>query len=183
MVRGGGFDGDAAQERSAARRFSDKTWKIQDPQLPKSVWYFTDAQFLGFRIVRRMGELAPKGDSDVRVAGRGQQDSPTDGEKAQSRGNLPGKETGKKEDGYRSLPEFQAGAAAHVKGMIGEGNSNGLVFKGKPSAGKSEISQDEVLASYRRQAEAELNTERVPEALKETIKNYFLSLGTGEGRK
>ena len=27
-------------------------WKIQDPQLPKSVWYHTDAQFLGFRIVR-----------------------------------------------------------------------------------------------------------------------------------
>ena len=26
--------------------------KIQDPQLPKSVWYHTDAQFLGFRIVR-----------------------------------------------------------------------------------------------------------------------------------
>jgi hypothetical protein len=124
-----------------------------------------------------------KGDSDVRVAGRGQQDSPADGEKAQSRSNLPGKEPGKKEDGYRSLPEFQAGAAAHVKGMIGEGNSNGLVFKGKPSAGKSEISQDEVLASYRRQAEAELNTERVPEALKETIKNYFLSLGGNDQKK
>jgi hypothetical protein len=27
-------------------------WKQQDPQLPKSVWYHTDAQFLGFRIVR-----------------------------------------------------------------------------------------------------------------------------------
>ena len=26
--------------------------EIQDPQLPKSVWYHTDAQFLGFRIVR-----------------------------------------------------------------------------------------------------------------------------------
>jgi len=38
--------------RSAARRFSDKSWKQQDPQLPKSIWYLTDAQFLGFRIVR-----------------------------------------------------------------------------------------------------------------------------------
>ena len=47
-------------------------------------------------------------------------------------------------------------------------------------AGKSEVSQDEVIASYRRQAEVELNTERVPEALKETIKNYFLSLGIGK---
>jgi hypothetical protein len=124
-----------------------------------------------------------KGDSDVQVAGRGQQDSPGAEEKAQSRSNLPGKEAGKKEDGYRSLPEFQAGAAAHVKGMLGEGNSHGVVFKAKPAPGKAEISQEEVLASYRRQAEAELNTERVPDALKETIKNYFLSLGTGEGRK
>ena len=38
--------------RSAARRFSDKSWKIQDPQLPKSIWYLTDAQFLGFRVIR-----------------------------------------------------------------------------------------------------------------------------------
>ena len=45
------------------------------------------------------------------------------------------------------------------------------------------MSQDDVIASYRRQAEAELNTERVPEALKETIKNYFLSLGIGEETK
>jgi hypothetical protein len=67
--------------------------------------------------------------------------------------------------------------------LLGEGNSSSLEFKSKPSARKSEVSQEEVIASYRRQAEAELNTERVPEALKETIKNYFLSLGVGEGAK
>src|SRR5471030_2443620 len=27
-------------------------WKQQDPQLPKSIWYMTDAQWLGFRLVR-----------------------------------------------------------------------------------------------------------------------------------
>jgi hypothetical protein len=27
-------------------------WKQQDPQLPKSIWYHTDAQWLGFRLVR-----------------------------------------------------------------------------------------------------------------------------------
>ena len=27
-------------------------WKRQDPQLPKSIWYMTDAQWLGFRLVR-----------------------------------------------------------------------------------------------------------------------------------
>ena len=26
--------------------------KQQDPQLPKSIWYLTDAKFLGFRIIR-----------------------------------------------------------------------------------------------------------------------------------
>lgn len=52
-ARGGSWDdGDADKLRVAARRASDKTWKMQDPQLPKSVWYLTDAQFLGFRIVR-----------------------------------------------------------------------------------------------------------------------------------
>jgi hypothetical protein len=25
---------------------------MQDPQLPKSIWYHTDAQWLGFRLVR-----------------------------------------------------------------------------------------------------------------------------------
>ena len=53
VARGGSWDDeDPARLRAAARRASDKTWKIQDPQLPKSIWYHTDAQFLGFRVVR-----------------------------------------------------------------------------------------------------------------------------------
>ncbi len=52
-ARGGSWDDDDATKlRAAFRRASDKSWKIQDPQLPKSIWYHTDAQFLGFRIVR-----------------------------------------------------------------------------------------------------------------------------------
>ncbi len=52
-VRGGSWDDDQPESlRCAVRRASDKSWKVQDPQLPKSVWYHTDAQFLGFRIVR-----------------------------------------------------------------------------------------------------------------------------------
>ncbi len=51
-ARGGSWDDGIAKLRSAARRGSDKSWKQQDPQLPKSIWYLTDAQFLGFRIVR-----------------------------------------------------------------------------------------------------------------------------------
>jgi len=52
VARGGSWDDGLAKLRSAARRGSDKSWKQQDPQLPKSIWYLTDAQFLGFRIVR-----------------------------------------------------------------------------------------------------------------------------------
>jgi len=51
-VRGGSWDDDATMSRSAARRGSDRSWKMQDPQLPKSVWFLSDAQFVGFRIVR-----------------------------------------------------------------------------------------------------------------------------------
>ena len=52
VVKGGSWDDVPAKLRSAARRGSDKSWKIQDPQLPKSIWYHTDAQFLGMRVVR-----------------------------------------------------------------------------------------------------------------------------------
>ncbi|HCL91877.1 MAG: formylglycine-generating enzyme family protein [Verrucomicrobia bacterium] len=51
-VRGGSWDDEADQCRSAARRGSDRAWKMQDPQLPKSIWYFSDAQWVGFRLVR-----------------------------------------------------------------------------------------------------------------------------------
>ena len=51
-VRGGGWDDDPQRLRSAARLGSDPEWKRQDPQLPKSIWYHTDARSLGFRIVR-----------------------------------------------------------------------------------------------------------------------------------
>ena len=52
VARGGSWDDDPDRLRSAARRGSDKSWKHQDPQIPQSIWYFTDAQFVGFRVVR-----------------------------------------------------------------------------------------------------------------------------------
>ena len=51
-VRGGSWFDGAPALRSGARRGSDPSWKQQDPQLPKSIWYHTDAQFLGFRLIR-----------------------------------------------------------------------------------------------------------------------------------
>ncbi len=52
VVRGGSWADGAPALRSAARLGSDASWKMQDPQLPKSIWYHTDAPWLGFRIVR-----------------------------------------------------------------------------------------------------------------------------------
>jgi formylglycine-generating enzyme required for sulfatase activity len=52
VVRGGSWDDDAQRCRAAARRFSVKDWKKQDPQIPQSIWYLTDANFVGFRVVR-----------------------------------------------------------------------------------------------------------------------------------
>ncbi len=52
-VRGGNWESDKVELlRSAARVGSDPMWKVIDPQIPKSIWYFTNAPFLGFRIVR-----------------------------------------------------------------------------------------------------------------------------------
>jgi formylglycine-generating enzyme required for sulfatase activity len=52
VARGGGWADDASRLRCGARLASDPEWKFQDPQLPKSIWYETDAQWLGFRLVR-----------------------------------------------------------------------------------------------------------------------------------
>lgn len=51
-VRGGSWNDKAELVTCTARVASDASWKVQDPQLPKSIWYLTDAQWLGFRVVR-----------------------------------------------------------------------------------------------------------------------------------
>ena len=53
VARGGNCeDDDRTNLRSARRLVSDKSWKAQDPQYPQSVLWFTDAPFIGFRLVR-----------------------------------------------------------------------------------------------------------------------------------
>ena len=52
VARGGSWMDKPEQLRSAVRIASSAEWKLQDPQLPKSIWYHTDAQFLGFRVIR-----------------------------------------------------------------------------------------------------------------------------------
>jgi formylglycine-generating enzyme required for sulfatase activity len=57
VARGGAWADDAARLRSAARRGSDKTWIKRDPQRPQSIWWLTDAEIVGFRIVRPVQEI------------------------------------------------------------------------------------------------------------------------------
>ena len=52
VVRGGSWDADAEKCRSASRDFSIEDWKQQDPQVPQSIYYLTDALNVGFRVVR-----------------------------------------------------------------------------------------------------------------------------------
>jgi formylglycine-generating enzyme required for sulfatase activity len=51
-VRGGSWTEDETRVSCTVRVPSDPSWKKQDPQLPKSIWYMTDAQWVGFRLVR-----------------------------------------------------------------------------------------------------------------------------------
>lgn len=60
VVRGGSWELDDVQCRSAARLASDEEWKSEDPNVPKSPWWFTDSPGLGvgFRLIRPLE--APK---------------------------------------------------------------------------------------------------------------------------
>ncbi|MBK9390782.1 MAG: SUMF1/EgtB/PvdO family nonheme iron enzyme [Bacteroidetes bacterium] len=52
VIRGGSFKSDAGEVRSAARDFTkNKAWLMTDPQIPKSIWWYSDCIDVGFRVV------------------------------------------------------------------------------------------------------------------------------------
>lgn len=51
VTRGGSWMDNADQLRCGARRPSAPEWKERDPQIPKSLWWHTNAPFVGFRLV------------------------------------------------------------------------------------------------------------------------------------
>ncbi len=52
VFRGGHWEANPEMLRSAGRGHTYPKLKDLDPQIPKSIWYFTNAFWLGFRIVR-----------------------------------------------------------------------------------------------------------------------------------
>ena len=73
-ARGGSWMDSPVVARCAARVASDPSWKQQDPQLPKSIWYHTDAQGLGFRLVRPL--KVPPADQMYKYWNSGVHDEP-----------------------------------------------------------------------------------------------------------
>ena len=61
-VRGGSWVDDVDDLACTRRIASNERWQRRDPQLPKSLWWLTDAPFVGFRIVR---PKTPPGDQEI----------------------------------------------------------------------------------------------------------------------
>jgi Uncharacterized conserved protein len=52
VVRGGDYASDASKLRSATRGYTKhEDWMRNDPQLPQSIWWYTDIRGIGFRVV------------------------------------------------------------------------------------------------------------------------------------
>jgi len=57
VIRGSSFKSDAADLRSAARDHTKTAdWLMTDPQSPKSIWWYSDSNDVGFRVVREFEE-------------------------------------------------------------------------------------------------------------------------------
>ncbi|MDO6515590.1 formylglycine-generating enzyme family protein [Zobellia uliginosa] len=58
--RGGSWDDDADKLRSSARSASSLKQQKRDPQIPKSFWWFTDSNYVGFRLVSPKNQPSPE---------------------------------------------------------------------------------------------------------------------------
>jgi len=57
VIRGGSFKSDAKDVRCAARDFTKtRAWLVTDPQMPKSIWWYSDCSDVGFRVVCEVDE-------------------------------------------------------------------------------------------------------------------------------
>ncbi len=55
VIRGGSYKSDAKDTRCAARDHTrTRDWLMTDPQMPKSIWWYSDCIDVGFRVVCEM---------------------------------------------------------------------------------------------------------------------------------
>lgn len=60
QVRGGSYRDGPEMLECTARQPEMPAWKRRDPQIPKSVWWNTDAPHVGFRLASPAGEMSPE---------------------------------------------------------------------------------------------------------------------------
>jgi formylglycine-generating enzyme len=61
VIRGGSFKSEAGEVRCASRDCTqDEAWMKTDPQIPKSVWWYSDCNMVGFRVVCEFDQNAGK---------------------------------------------------------------------------------------------------------------------------
>ncbi|WP_245795529.1 formylglycine-generating enzyme family protein [Arenibacter nanhaiticus] len=60
VIRGGSWDDDAEVLRSSRRVASSLKLQKRDPQIPKSFWWNTDSNFIGFRLVSPKVQPSPE---------------------------------------------------------------------------------------------------------------------------
>ncbi|MDG1573347.1 SUMF1/EgtB/PvdO family nonheme iron enzyme [Robiginitalea sp. M366] len=60
ILKGGSYRSSPSQTQTGVRLLSDPVWKQRDPQFPRSQWWFTDAPFAGFRVVRPLHPPPPE---------------------------------------------------------------------------------------------------------------------------
>ena len=129
------------------------------------------------RYLKQLAQRGQEGDGGTRpgAGSKGKQDD-TLAQIPEGQPSAPGTKPGTASGNTTPLPNYTVGERSAVKGTSGEGASSSIFLKGKPTAGRSTVAQDEVIATYRRRAEAELDHEQVPGELKGAIRSYFLSL-------
>jgi hypothetical protein len=129
------------------------------------------------RHLKQLAQRGQEGDGGTRpgTGGKGKQDD-TLAQIPEGQPSAPGTKPGTASGNATPPPNYTVGTRSAVKGTIGEGASSSIFLKGKPTAGKSMVAEDAVIAAYQRRAEAELNNEQIPGELKGAIRTYFLSL-------
>jgi formylglycine-generating enzyme required for sulfatase activity len=65
VIRGGSFRNTADVLRSASRDYTrTESWLKTDPQMPKSIWWYSDCFNVGFRVVCEYNNKTGNTDSD-----------------------------------------------------------------------------------------------------------------------